>query len=107
MYEFMSWKKSAGLTISGSLMSYGIGEAVVKTTTSIYPYQGIFLYLGAISLGCAPLVWYLLPNSPTTAKFLRHGNDRLIALERVRENNTGTKVSKSVDFFDARMTLRD
>ncbi|RSH84062.1 hypothetical protein EHS25_005307 [Saitozyma podzolica] len=60
----------------------------------IYPYQGIFLYLGAISLGCAPLVWYLLPNSPTTAKFLRHGNDRLIALERVRENNTGTKTSK-------------
>jgi hypothetical protein len=88
-------------------MSYGIGEAVVQTTTSIYPYQGIFLYLGAISLGCAPLVWYLLPNSPTTAKFRRHGNDRLIALERVRENNTGTKVSQSVAFAESRIIVRN
>ena len=35
-----------------------------------------------------------LPNSPTTAKFLRNGNDRLIAVDRLRENNTGTKASK-------------
>lgn len=36
----------------------------------------------------------MLPNSPTTAKFLKNGDDRLIALERLRENNTGTKSSK-------------
>lgn len=74
--------------IIGPLMSYGIGHA----TTSIRAYQGIFLFLGSVSLGFVPLIWFLLPNSPTTAKFLRHGNDRLIAIERLRENNTGTKV---------------
>ncbi|KAK8869495.1 hypothetical protein IAR55_000060 [Kwoniella newhampshirensis] len=76
--------------IFGPLLSYGVGHA----NSSIHPYQAIFLCMGALSLGCAPLVWYLLPNSPTTAKFLNKGNDRLIALERLRENNTGTKSSK-------------
>ena len=33
-----------------------------------------------------------MPNSPTTAKFLRHGQDRLIAINRLADNNTGTKV---------------
>lgn len=47
--------------------------------------------MGALSLGLSPVVWFLLPNSPTTAKFLNKGSDRLIALERIRENNTGTK----------------
>lgn len=40
-----------------------------------------------------PIVMWLLPNHPATAKFLRHGNDRAIAIERLRENNTGTKNS--------------
>lgn len=52
------------------------------------------MFMGAFTLFIAPIVWYLLPNSPASAKFLRHGNDRLIAIERLRENNTGTKVSK-------------
>ena len=49
--------------------------------------------MGGFSLAIAPIVWYLMPNSPTTAKFLRRGDDRLIALDRLRENNTGTKSS--------------
>jgi MFS family permease len=74
--------------IFGPLLSYGIGHV----SSGILPYQGIFLFMGCLSLAISPLVWYLLPNSPITAKFLRNGNDRLIALERLRENNTGTKV---------------
>lgn len=35
----------------------------------------------------------MLPNHPATAKFLRNGNDRAIAIERLRDNNTGTKSS--------------
>jgi hypothetical protein len=74
----------------GPLISYGIGHV----TEGIHPYQGIFLLMGAITLAFAPLIWYMLPNSPVTAKFLNNGNDRLIAIERLRENNTGTKSSK-------------
>ncbi|RSH92558.1 hypothetical protein EHS25_008003 [Saitozyma podzolica] len=76
--------------IIGPLLSYGIGHV----NSGILPYQGIFIFMGCLSFAISPLVWYLLPNSPTTAKFLRKGNDRLIALERLRENNTGTKSSK-------------
>lgn len=78
--------------IFGPLMAFGVGEGTSRTNSSILPYQGIFLFLGGVSLAFAPLIWWMLPNSPTTAKFLRNGNDRLIALERIRENNTGTKV---------------
>jgi hypothetical protein len=35
-----------------------------------------------------------LPNSPTDARFLKTDNDRLIAIERLRENNTGIKSNK-------------
>lgn len=73
-------------------MAYGVGEGIARTNSTLLPYQGICIFLGGFSLAMVPFVWWLLPNSPTTAKFLRHGNDRLIAIERLRENNTGTKV---------------
>lgn len=78
----------------GPLLSYGVGQGIGRTHSSIQQYQGIFLFIGSVSLALAPVIWYLLPNSPATAKFLRNGNDRLIAIDRLRENNTGTKASK-------------
>jgi len=89
--------------IVGPLMSWGIGQA---GNGSIHAYQGIFLFIGSFSLAFTPLVWYLMPNSPTTAKFLRKGDDRLIALERLRENNTGTK-SSEWKWSQVRETYRD
>jgi len=81
--------------ILGPLLSYGVGKAVgSRPNPPIEQYQGIFLFLGGISFCLVPIVYWLLPNSPTTAKFLRHGDDRLIAIHRLRENNTGTKASK-------------
>ncbi|KAI9631709.1 major facilitator superfamily domain-containing protein [Dioszegia hungarica] len=78
--------------IIGPLLSYGVGRAAV-TATSVKQYQVIFFAMGALSLFLAPIVWFLMPNSPTTAKFLRNGDDRIIALDRLKENNTGTKSS--------------
>jgi len=80
--------------IIGPLLSFAIGKAVTNGHSSIRPYQGIFLFIGSISFAFVPLVWYLMPNSPTTAKFLKNGDDRLIAIDRLKENNTGTKSSK-------------
>ncbi|OCF71540.1 allantoate transporter [Kwoniella mangroviensis CBS 8886] len=80
---------NSAAAIFGPLIAFGVGHV----SSSIRPYQGIFLCMGAISLAGVPVVWYLLPNSPTNAKFLRKGDDRLIALDRLRENNTGTKSS--------------
>ncbi|GFZ44408.1 hypothetical protein JCM24511_02130 [Saitozyma sp. JCM 24511] len=79
--------------IIGPLLSYAIGKAV-QSSGSIRPYQGIFLFIGTVSFAFVPVVWFLLPNSPTKARFLRKGDDKLIAVARLRENNTGTKASK-------------
>lgn len=76
-----------------SLMRPGV-HSVGHAKSGLKPYQSIFLCLGLLSLGLTSVVWWLMPNSPTTAKFLHKGNDRLIAIERLRENNTGTKSSK-------------
>ncbi|WVQ83847.1 hypothetical protein IAT38_005991 [Cryptococcus sp. DSM 104549] len=79
--------------ILGPLLSYAIGKAV-EGSSKVKPYQGIFFFMGGISLALVPLVWFMMPNSPTTARFLKKGNDRLIAIDRLKENNTGTKSSK-------------
>ena len=74
----------------GPLIAYGIGHAPHNI---LKPYQGIYLVIGCLSFIYMPFILWLLPNTPTDAKFLRHGNDRLIALDRMKENNTGTRVS--------------
>ncbi|WVQ81318.1 hypothetical protein IAT38_003441 [Cryptococcus sp. DSM 104549] len=89
-YRTVAWQvANSCASIFGPILTYGVGHA----HSGIRPYQAIFIAMGALSLGCAPIVWWLLPNSPTTAKFLDRGDDRYIALERLRENNTGTKSS--------------
>ena len=89
-------------------MTYGVGEGIVQTNSKLFVYQGIMLFLGGFSIAFVPLIWYMLPNSPTTARFLRNGNDRLIAIERLRENNTGTKAStwKWNQFWEAMRDLK-
>lgn len=78
--------------VSGPIMSFGIGKATENSKT-VKEYQGIFFFIGGISCAFVPIIFFMLPNSPTTAKFLRKGNDRVIAIDRLKENQTGTKVS--------------
>jgi hypothetical protein len=84
-------------------MAYGIGHVA---TSTIRPYQAIFLFIGGLSMACCPIVWYLLPNSPTTAKFLRKGDDRVIAIQRLKANNLGTK-SSEWKWYQVRETFKD
>lgn len=53
---------------SGLLMAFGIGEATTRTSSSIQPYQGIFVFLGCVSLAFVPLIWFMMPNSPDYRK---------------------------------------
>ncbi|AAW44174.1 allantoate transporter, putative [Cryptococcus deneoformans JEC21] len=90
-YRTVAWQiANSCAAIFGPLLAFGVGHV----SSGIKPYQGIFLCMGAISLACSPIVWWLLPSSPTTARFLRKGDDRHIALDRLRENQMGTKSSK-------------
>lgn len=71
--------------IFGGLLQYGIGH--IKT---IAPWKGVFLILGGITVAWGLCIFFLLPDTPTTARFLSH-DDRAKAVARVKENKTGIK----------------
>lgn len=72
--------------IVGGLIAYGItyyqGDAVAH-------WRIIYFVLGGLAFACGILVIAQLANSPATAKFLTD-REKLIALERVRANQSGT-----------------
>lgn len=72
------------------MLTWAVGHA----PGSMHSYQKIFLCIGGVSAFFIPIVAWMMPNSPTTARFLNKGNDRLIALERIRDNNTGSSCTQ-------------
>ncbi|GAA6034010.1 hypothetical protein JCM8097_000648 [Rhodosporidiobolus ruineniae] len=75
-----------GITqIVGGAIAYGI----TKYSGPFDHWRIIYLLMGGITVfvGVAVFIW--LPSSPSTAKFLTE-NERVIALERVRSNASGT-----------------
>ncbi|KDQ28582.1 hypothetical protein PLEOSDRAFT_1039770 [Pleurotus ostreatus PC15] len=77
---------NGGTGMIGSLLSYGLGHINGR----LHPYQTIFLFIGLLTAVCAPIVFFVLPDSPTTARFLTH-DEKIVALERLRANNQGTE----------------
>jgi len=76
----------SGITnMLGSLLTYGLGHI---DSPHLKSYQIIFLFFGLITVAYSALVWFFLPDSPMTARFL-HGDDKLVAIERLRANNQG------------------
>ncbi|KAJ9616884.1 hypothetical protein H2200_000604 [Cladophialophora chaetospira] len=83
-----AWYAMNGITnIFGSLLTYGIGHI---HSSVLKPYQIIFLFFGLITVVFTAIVWFFLPDSPLTARFLK-GEDRLVAIERLRANNQGVE----------------
>ncbi|KAG8723715.1 hypothetical protein FRC09_002053 [Ceratobasidium sp. 395] len=85
----------------GSLLAFGIGHI----GGSLRPYQTIFLFVGLLTLVLSPIVYFVLPDSPTTAKFLSR-EEKVVALERLRANNQGTE-SKIWEWGQVREVLLD
>jgi MFS family permease len=73
-------------TILGSLLSYGLAHAHTK----LYSYQLIFLVCGLIAVVLSFPTMLILPRHPTRARWLTD-EQKYIALERIRLNNTGTQ----------------
>jgi len=77
-----------GLTqIFGGFVAYGVS---FYGGTVLAPYKIIYILLGGMAMvvGICVLVW--LPDSPVHAKFLTK-EERIAALERVRDDQGGTK----------------
>ncbi|KAJ3515540.1 hypothetical protein NM208_g14949 [Fusarium decemcellulare] len=97
-----SWYCMNGLTwILGSLITYGLASI----NSNMKPYQIIFLFFGAITVGVSFLMFFWMPDSPTEAKFLSD-EDKVIAIERLRNNQMGV-MSREWRFPHVVETLTD
>ncbi|KAI0201394.1 MFS general substrate transporter [Astrocystis sublimbata] len=74
--------------IIGSFISLGIANLPADTKPERWAI--IFYLLGGVTLLWSFVVWFVLADSPINAKFLSH-RERLIAVKRVSENETGIK----------------
>ncbi|KAJ6024662.1 MFS general substrate transporter [Penicillium herquei] len=73
-------------TMFGGLLGYAIGHI----TTGLARWMYVFLIFGSISLVMGIIALWLLPDLPSTAKFLTE-RERAIALDRVAINRQGVK----------------
>ncbi|KAH7360350.1 major facilitator superfamily domain-containing protein [Rhexocercosporidium sp. MPI-PUGE-AT-0058] len=72
----------------GALLAYGVGHITV-----IEPWRAVFIIFGAITIVWAVSLFYTLPDTPMNARFLSK-EDRIKAIERVKDNMTGIKNNK-------------
>ncbi|CAG9955317.1 unnamed protein product [Clonostachys rosea f. rosea IK726] len=88
------WYSSLGWGgIVGSYISMGVSRLPVDMKPE--RWELIFYILGGVTCLWAFVIWFLLPDSPSNARFLNH-RERLIAVKRVSANETGIK-NKSFD----------
>ncbi|KAJ7680774.1 major facilitator superfamily domain-containing protein [Mycena polygramma] len=96
------WYSMNGLTtVIGSILSFGLGHI----HSSLRPYQIIFLFTGLLTVAFSVVVYLVLPDSPTTARFLTH-EEKILVVERLRANNTGTE-TKTWKWAQARECVLD
>jgi hypothetical protein len=82
------WLSANGMaTMIGALIGFGLGHS---EGTKLHSWQLIFLTIGLLNLVCGFLVLWLMPDSPSTAKFLTH-KQRVVAVHRVSDNMIGVK----------------
>ncbi|RXK42008.1 hypothetical protein M231_00729 [Tremella mesenterica] len=85
------WFGSVGMSqIIGGLISYGMFNL---HSTRVAAWQFIFVLLGPVTVLFGIYILIMLPESPATAWFLTP-EERLIALERIRSNKTGTHATE-------------
>lgn len=76
-------------TMFGGLISYGVGHI----TSGLPQWMYIFLIFGSVSLAAGIWALLMLPDAPSTCKFLTE-SERETAVERVAENRQGVKNKK-------------
>ncbi|KAF7555689.1 hypothetical protein G7Z17_g2002 [Cylindrodendrum hubeiense] len=82
------WYTSSGwANVFGGFFAWLIWHA--KT----FKWQALFLFEGGLTVALGVILWLFLAASPTDAKWLTE-EEKAIALERCRENRTGTEIWK-------------
>ena len=82
------WYTTSGwAAVFGGFFSWCIYQA------PSFRWQGLFVLYGGLTFFTGVVLFFFLPASPTEAKWLTD-SEKVIALERVRSNKTGTEVWK-------------
>ena len=82
------WLSANGMaTMVGALLGFGLGHS---HNTALRSWQLIFLTIGLLNFLTACIFLWLMPDSPSSARFLTH-RQRVIAVQRVAENMIGVK----------------
>ncbi|KAK7192125.1 MFS general substrate transporter [Paraphaeosphaeria sporulosa] len=77
-------------TMVGALLGYGLGHA---HGTSLKTWQLIFLVIGLINFVWSWVFLWVMPDSPSSAKFLTH-KQRIVAIDRIASNMIGVKTKQ-------------
>ncbi|KAH8432254.1 putative MFS allantoate transporter [Aspergillus melleus] len=85
------WLSGNGMaTMVGALLGFGLGHS---HNTSLKSWQLIFLTIGLLNFVAGCFFLWLMPDSPSSAKFLSH-RQRIVAVQRVSENMIGVKTKQ-------------
>ncbi|CEN62862.1 Putative Permease of the major facilitator superfamily [Aspergillus calidoustus] len=85
------WLSANGTaTMVGALLGFGLGHV---HNTTLKSWQLIFLVIGLLNFITGVLFLWVMPDSPSSAKFLTH-RQRIIAVQRVSENMIGVKTKQ-------------
>jgi predicted MFS family arabinose efflux permease len=77
-------------TMIGALLGYGLGYA---DSDKIKTWQLIFLVIGLMNFVWSFVFLWIMPDSPSTAKFLTH-KQRIVAIDRIAGNMIGVKTKQ-------------
>ncbi|KAF2030864.1 allantoin permease [Setomelanomma holmii] len=89
-------------TMIGALLGYGLGHA---HSSHIKTWQLIFLVIGLLNFVWAWVFLWVMPDSPSSAKFLTH-KQRIVAIDRIAGNMIGVK-TKQFDMHQALEAVLD
>lgn len=96
------WYSGVGFgAIVGSLTSFGLQHYHGRT---FFNWQIVFLILGLVTCVIGILIFFLVPNNPMTSRLTL--TEKLWAIERVRENQTGIE-NKRIKPHQIRACLLD
>jgi MFS family permease len=77
-------------TMVGALLGYGLGFA---GSDKLKSWQLIFLVIGLMNFVWSWIFLWIMPDSPSTAKFLTH-KQRIVAIDRIAGNMVGVKTKQ-------------
>ena len=97
------WVSFLGVgSLLGGLVAYGIGHI----SGSLAPWRYIFLILGAVTIVWGVVFVLFVPDGPKTAKWL-DDSDKVVAVQRVAKNKTGTGRTRRFDTAHIREAATD